>query len=191
MIARHPAYDQFAPGDFARQNAARKGLLMPVILPLGAGVVFRQSQAECSLDWQTQPKRGIRWVGQNPKPCYLLPYTGGPRTQLYFKAFHRERHGLNTLAMSCNGRPVKVTAGRPWGRPRHWRATYSTVIDLKADAPSVLQFHLNGLQAQSDLQRGIGLGAMSLVAPFAGSSSLVRLRWILAQIILAFQWYRY
>lgn len=91
MCVRHPSYDSYAPGDLARQNAARKGPLMPETIPLGSGAVLHHRFTHSALDWKDRPKRGVLWTNQNPYPRILLPYTGGSRVALKFSMFHTDR----------------------------------------------------------------------------------------------------
>ncbi len=80
MIIRHLDYGQFAPGELARQNAERKGLVQQTSPLPDAGAVIRQAPGHFALDWQDIPLKGIRWTARNPKPKILLPYYLASRT---------------------------------------------------------------------------------------------------------------
>lgn len=166
MVSFRRVYDHRAPGELARENAARRGLLRPKLRPLGKGAVIRQKREPCALDWRQKPLLGIRLNAQNPRPRFLLPYSAG-RAALTIRAVHSDRDAFGPLALLCND--VAVTA-EPVGLRRSlwgWTARYDAVVQLLPDQPSVLEFLLSPEQRRQvsvgSLQLGFGIGRLRLV----------------------------
>lgn len=159
-------YDHLEPGLLARLNAERRGLLRPKLQPLGAGAVIRQKVELCAMDWRSRPILGIRLNTRNPRPRFLLPYTGTGQTSLVIRVVHPDRLAFGALELDCNEVPVatRIIGLRRslWG----WTARYEAVIDLMADRPSVLEFRLDKQQRKKrrhGIQRvGFGIGKLWL-----------------------------
>lgn len=159
-------FSRFAPGQLARQNAQRRGVVRQVALPLGAGAVLRQRPDFCAFDWADRPFLGMRRHALNPRPKFLLPVTATGGVGLQLRAFHPDPAALGPLRLTCNGLPVLA---RPTGLRRSiwgWTARYLADITLLPDCGSVLEFLLAPEQMRKlqigPLARGFGIGTMRL-----------------------------
>ena len=163
MIIRHLDYGQFAPGELARQNAERKGLVQQVVALPDEGAVIRQAPGHFALDWQDIPLKGIRWTDRNPNPKILLPYSSGSEARLSMRVWHRERDALSRIRFRCNGKDY-TPVGRGYVRKgKRWSADFHITVTLLADGPSVMQFLLEARQAPDKSRRGIGISTIRLV----------------------------
>jgi glycosyltransferase involved in cell wall biosynthesis len=165
-------YDRHGPGDLARMNAAKRGLLRPKLQPLGAGTVIRQRVENCAWDWRGRPLLGIRLHTLNPRPRLLLPFAAPGPVALTMRVVHPDRAAFGPLELACNDNPVTA---RPTGLRRSlwgWTARYRVVLRLLPDQPSVLTFHLSpeqrGQTILGPVRLGFGIGRMRL-APIKGA----------------------
>lgn len=165
MAAFRRAYDHLAPGELARLNAARRGLLRPKLQPLGKGAVIRQKREPCALDWRERPLLGIRLHRLNPRPRFLLPYSSG-KAVLTMRVVHSDRAAIGPLLLLCNDQSVTAV---PVGLRRSlwgWTARYEATVHLRPDQPSVLEFHLSPEQRRQtrvgSLRLGFGIGRLRL-----------------------------
>jgi glycosyltransferase involved in cell wall biosynthesis len=159
-------YHDWAPGAFARKSLHRRGVLRPRLRPLEQGAVIRQQRESCGLDWWDGVIMGIRLHSRNPRPRFLLPYAAEGSAMLGIRVVHSDRAAFGPLTLVCNGR--EVTA-RPRGlRPSFWgwTARYETEVPLLVDAPSLLEFRLDGAQLRkrrlSGREIGFGIGKLWL-----------------------------
>jgi hypothetical protein len=165
MVEWPRLYDHHAPGAIARATATKRGLLRPALQTLGSGAVIRHRREPCALDWRARPILGIRLHGLNPRPRFLLPYSG-QAAEMTFRLLHPDRSALGTLRLTCNDRPVTAQPERLrrslWG----WSARYWLRVELQAELPSVLEFDLAPAQvaklALGPLRLGLGLGPIRL-----------------------------
>jgi glycosyltransferase involved in cell wall biosynthesis len=170
MIVRHADFSAFPPGEVARQNLTRKGLRSVEAKPLGRWARIEQAPGHCALDWQDEPVDGIRWSKLNPAPRFLLSFTSQAPAMVSFRVYHSDRAALQHLELSCNGTRLRMRRDKIRQDGSLWRARFHGVLDLKAEGPSVLQFHLDQVQAPTDAGRGIGLGEVILMPSVRGSS---------------------
>jgi hypothetical protein len=165
MVERPRLYDQHAPGAIARLTATKRGLLRPALQALGPGAVIRHRREACALDWRARPILGIRLHGLNPRPRFLLPFSG-QEAEISFRLVHPDRRALGPLHLTCNDVPVTAQPGGHrrslWG----WSALYRAGLQLQGDQPSVLEFQLTPAQLQKvalgPVRLGLGLGAVRL-----------------------------
>jgi glycosyltransferase involved in cell wall biosynthesis len=166
MPRRTTNFDAYAPGEWARQSAARRGVQRDQTQPLGAGAVLRQMPDACGYDWSSRPVLGIRLHGRNPRPRFLLPFTARGPVRLRFRAYHPDRAALQALALRCNDTQVQARPGRVRPGALGWTTVYETVIALPSEGPSILEFQLStALLRKLSLgprQIGFGLGRLWL-----------------------------
>jgi hypothetical protein len=105
---RQSYYEKFAPGELARFNATQKGLVRPDLTPAGRGATIHQEPSHCALDWQSEPKEGIRWSSRNPRPRVLLPFTSRRPVRLHLDFAHKDADALGEVRLACNGKLVVV-----------------------------------------------------------------------------------
>ena len=166
MIEMARKYDHFAPGQLARYNAAKRGLLRPELCPLGRGSVIRHRREDGALDWEKRPYFGVKRHAQNPQPRLLLPILAEAPAVLTFRAVHPERTALGPLAMRCNEVAIQAEPQglrpSPWG----WSARYEADVRLLRDNASVLELRLTPAQARKvpvgPAQLGFGIGPLQL-----------------------------
>ena len=173
MIARHATYADFEPGELARQNATRKGLVQAAPTSLGRGAVLNQEPSFCAVDWRDAPEDGIRWTTLNPMPKMLLPYTGPSRVTVSIEAVHANKAALRLLVFRCNGCDHAVRSARITPRGSDWTAQFDTVVRLRPDGHTILEFRLRPSQMPTRTQRGIGIGQIRL-APETLTSRVAR-----------------
>ena len=155
-------FEQFAPGDLARQNASRKGMVQKAVAFPRHGVVMRHKQGYFALDWQNAPDGKIHWTSRNPSPKMLVPYTGENEVRCSFRAFHHNRRALDRLTLACNGCRT-ISEGRHHKRKKNrWSAQFTVQFELNPNAMTVLQFLLDDIQAPSLSRRGIGIGPITI-----------------------------
>lgn len=150
-------HDHREPGQLARENAERRGLLRRKLLVLGRGVTLRQRRELCALDWHPRPVLGIRRQYISPRPKFLLPVLAQGLARLTIRVVHPDRAAFGALAMTCNDVPVTALPSRLrrslWG----WTALYQAEIGLLPDQPTVLEFLLTPAQ-----QGKVGMAAVAL-----------------------------
>lgn len=165
MVEGPRLYDQFAPGQIARLTATKRGLLRPPLQALGAGAVIRHRREVCALDWRRTPVLGIRLHRENPRPRFLLPFSG-QEADVTFRLVHPDRAALGPMQVTCNdalatAHPTRLRRSL-WG----WSALYRLRVQLSADRPSVLEFLLTPAQtrklALGPVRLGLGLGTVRL-----------------------------
>jgi hypothetical protein len=166
MIPYPQDYGHHAPGDLARLNAAKRGLLRPELRPLGAGAVIRPRHEPSAQDWQTRPLLGIRRHARNPRPRILLPFAATGEVLLRLRVVHPHRAAFGPLEMTCNDAPVTAVPTRLrrglWG----WTAIYRAVVTLEEDRPSILELRLTKAQLSTVpfglFHLGFGIGRLRL-----------------------------
>jgi glycosyltransferase involved in cell wall biosynthesis len=172
MRPRSTNFEAYAPGEWARQSAARRGAQRHLTQPLGTGAVVRQRPESCGHDWRDKPLLGIRLHGRNPRPRFLLPFTAEGPVLLRFRAHHPERAALQAVALHCNDAQVMAEPGRVWPGALGWMTVYRAVIALQREGPSVLEFQLSAaLMRKLSLgprQIGFGLGRLWLAPQDGG-----------------------
>lgn len=159
-------YDLCVPGEIARINARRRGLLRPKVQPLEKGVTLHQRREDCALDWRVRPLFGIRLHTRNPRPRLLLPFAGAGAARMGFRAIHPDRSALLVIEMRCNDESLTTRPARLrrsiWG----WSADYETVIPVNSGRASVIEFRLSQAQRAKfgigRFQIGFGIGKLWL-----------------------------
>lgn len=161
MVKSDRDFSRYAPGELARRNAERKGLLSRAVTPLGRGLTLRHRVEEAALDWRARPVLGFRLNGRNPRPRLLVPVTGG-RARLRFVAACRDAAALGPIDMTCNHSPVVALPGRCWHGLVAWFARYEVEIELQPDGPTILELHLSEAQRAIPKTRRLAVGPLQL-----------------------------
>jgi hypothetical protein len=164
MALFHPDIADKAPGEIYRQSSARRGVTLPPVQPLGAGVVLAQEEADAGPDWRRVPVRGVRFSAGTARPRYLLPVAGPGRAALRIEIAHDDAGALAALrrARPGVGVPPHPAAAAPWRTGAFWRRAFTAELDLRAGLPSVLDFHLAQAQTGAEGRRGLGIGEIRL-----------------------------
>jgi hypothetical protein len=183
MIARHPDYSRYVPGELSAENRRIKGILRPPLQPLTAATRFEQSDVPAALDWQTvkqERDRTYRWSGPNPRPRLLLPFASRRKVNARFRLLGASEHALDLLRVRVNGETIAVRV-----KPRPGNAGASTLrcrIRLRGADYSIVEFDLTGGAALDALMREvagvphrIALSSVSL-APRSWLSSIWPIR---------------
>jgi len=166
MIARHRDYEQFEPGQLAKENAVRKGNLRPQLRPVTCREVVPQEASACAWDWQERQPDGLRWVGLNPRPKLLISFTSKKTVVVDMTVAHRRREALKALRVLSGDKPIDVRVGTPVQDREHWRAIVAFKLRLAADNYTVLELLLKDLQIGSSETPGIAVGEI-VVSPLA------------------------
>lgn len=158
--------ERLEPGQLARENAKRRGLVHRQARPLGRGASLGQAPDHCALDWSDRPFLGIRLHRINPRPRFLLPFTATGPVKLSLRVVHPDHAAFGPLELMCNDTPV---IAQPTGVRRGlfgWTGRYEAVIALRAKQPSVLEFVLDAeklrKQPLGTLRVGFGIGRVRL-----------------------------
>ena len=172
MVVRHIDYDQYEPGQLARENAARKGNLRPQLRPVACTEAVPQETASRAWDWNARTPDGLRWVGLNPRPKLLIPFTSKTPVMVQMTVAHCERNALKALKLSSGGASLDASIGKSTRKGQHWEAIASFELHLSTEDYTVLELHLEGLQVARSGRAGIAVGEI-VVGPL--TSSLRRL----------------
>ena len=181
MVVRHLDYEQYEPGQLAKENAARKGTLRPKLRPITCREVVPQEASACAWDWQERQFDGLRWVGLNPRPKLLIPFTSEERIIVQMTVAHQRRNALKALKLSSGGNSIDASIGKSVRSDQHWEAIASFELQLAAKDYTVLELHLEGAQVAKPGVAGIAIGEM-VVSPL---TSALRRLW--AKLLTCFQ----
>jgi glycosyltransferase involved in cell wall biosynthesis len=162
MTVRHMRFENYAPGEIARINAKRKGLLEPAPSPLAGGAIMLQGPSSCSLDWEDFPIDGVRWTKRNPKPRVLLPFCAVGASRLRMQIVHSDASALVPFDMKCNGVVIRATPDEPKKHAAGWSADFRSVLHLQPKGVSVVELYLAASQTPTAVVKGIGLGYVIL-----------------------------
>ena len=172
MVVRHIDYEQYEPGQLAKESAARRGILLPQLRPVTCREVVPQEASASAWDWQERQLDGLRWVGLNPRPKLLIPFTSEERIIVQMTLAHQQRNALKALKLSSGGQSLDASIGKSVRKDQHWEAIASFELKLATKDYTVLELHLEGLQVSKSGVTGIAVGEM-VVGPL--TSSLRRL----------------
>lgn len=189
MTMRIADFGALPPGEVARQNAVRKGIGQAGAALLRQGAVITPEASFCAMDWQDDPRDGIRWTRLNPRPKVLIPFRGHGFALMHIVMAHRDPAALAALRLACNGTPLACEPAGPVIVPvivpeggAAARRLYRACLPLLHDGPTILDLDLDPDQAPAPGRPGIGHGDISLVpaAPFTGKPGPVG-RWAAAR----------
>ncbi|WP_284735793.1 glycosyltransferase family 2 protein [Dongia deserti] len=178
MVAAHPDYARYAPGQITEANRKSKGILRPPLQALTAAAHLEQMDNPAAIDWQplkTDRHQPYRWSGPNPRPKLLLPFTSPRRVDIRFDILGMNEDALNCLHVRMNDRPVKFEMTRRPGMPG--ASVICCRTRLRRDDYSIVEFDLTGGMALDVLVRNV-TGVPPRMA--LGSVSLAPVSWISA-----------
>ncbi len=178
MAVRHLDYEQYEPGQLFKANAVRKGNLRPKLRPLTCREIVPREVSACALDWRKLQLDGLKWVGLNPRPKLLIPFTSEEPVVVEMTIAHKRRNALKALKLSSGGESIEASIEESVRRDRHWEAIARFELQLAAKDYTVLELHLEGPQVATPGVAGIGVGEM-VVTPL--TSALRRLGEALAK----------
>jgi hypothetical protein len=167
-----PDFSMHQPGELATRNLTIKGLARPPLVPLGKGVILEQRSGFYEMDWANEPENGIRWSTYNPNPKILLTVTG-ERAWVSFSVYS-EVEGLTGIEIVGARRPLvsaEIRSGSLYCR------TYTFLVQLAADAPSIVDLKLRPEQTWKDQERhGTGIGPITIVPAGVPEHKLAKAR---------------
>jgi glycosyltransferase involved in cell wall biosynthesis len=162
MVVRYFDFEQYEPGQLARENAARKGALRPPLRPLKFREVVPQESFALAWDWNERLPEGLRWVGLNPRPKLLLPFTADKPAAVQLIVAHERAEALERLTLSGGGSVFSASIGPAFRVADHWEAVASFKVELASNDYTILELHLEGPQIAKPEVRGIGIGEISI-----------------------------
>lgn len=164
MIVRYYDFEQYEPGQLARENAARKGTLRPTLTPLRVKEVVPQEAPALAWDWQERLPSGVRWVGLNARPKILIPFIGPKPAVVRMVIAHQRPEALARLTLSDGSSLISASIGPASLVGAHWEAVASFPLELACDDYTILEMHLEGAQIAKPELSGIGIGQI-LIEP--------------------------
>lgn len=173
MAVRYSAFENLEKGEMARRNAGNKGIALPVLRPLERRETIRQDDGPRALDWRLPMSDDptVRWVGSNPRPKVLIPFTAAGPVRIKLQLVHSDRHALRTLAVTVNGGPAGVRLSNPEPRGTFFGATASLVARLDPSGYTVLQLELGRSQRPLGGNRGLGMADI-VIQPLGAAGRL-------------------
>ena len=151
-------------GATPQQRAARadltRGLSLPPLIPLGAGVTIRQTSETRAGHWFRPKKGDLRWRWSRPgvDPLILLPVSGGRHAQLEIELRWPDARQPQTLVAEIDGAAVVLRLMRQNGLFARGTFLGEADIALKPDGYSVVRLLL-----PQDLKAGgLGIGARDI-----------------------------
>ncbi|WP_436124938.1 glycosyltransferase family 2 protein [Aminobacter sp. LjRoot7] len=183
MASTYPDFALYEKGQLAIQNAMHKGVLRAELRPLTRTEVIVQDNSPKSLDWSPFEAGDdwIRWVSYNPRPKLLVPFRYQGKARIRLSIWHQKPEGLARLKLAVNEHPVVARISSLSQRGEIWRARASFETDLKQDAHTVLELHLNKLQRFGRQARGIGIAKIEVI-PLRWQELPARIGQVLAAI---------
>jgi hypothetical protein len=127
--------------------------------------LITQENQPRALDWQLfrQADERIRWVGRNPRPKILLPFTSKRPVRIELTLAHATREALGRIELLVNGRPARAAMSRPRaGAAGVWEATATLRARLAPDGYGIIELRLEGRQRMSATEDGLGLAEVTL-----------------------------
>jgi hypothetical protein len=162
MAVTYPDFEQFELGQLARENAVRKGTLRPPLTPLKRRQVMPQEDSALACDWQERLHDGLRWVGLNPRPKLLIPFTADKPAAVQMIVAHERAEALERLTLCGAGGILASSIGPAFRISDHWEAVASFDLELASDDYTILELDLEGPQIAKPEVRGIGIGEIFL-----------------------------
>jgi hypothetical protein len=160
MIMRYPNFDRREPGQLAAANATNKGLRGAAVVPLARRAPVPQPEGALGVDWQARSPDGLRWVGLNPNPKLLVPFTADRPARVQMLIAHSRPEDVRSLVVRSGGTPLAVDLSPALPVGDHWEAAATFEVPLAPDGPTIIELHLKGEQCAGRSRRGLGIGEM-------------------------------
>lgn len=157
MDIRYPDFEQYEAGQLARENAARKGAVRPPLMGLEFRQVVPQESSALAWDWTRRQRDGLRWVGLNPRPKLLLPFTSSEPAAVEMIVAHKRAEALESLEISAGGSLISASIGPPFRVANHWEGIANFQVELADNDYTIMELQLEGLQIAKPKIRGIGI----------------------------------
>ncbi|MBL7663227.1 glycosyltransferase [bacterium] len=156
MALPYVDFSKFTPGQIARENHWRRGLKGRALKRFEICEFIAEEKKAMALDWTTKLSNDLRWVGVNPLPQMLIPYTGDVQVNLSILFAHRDPRALEVIECQVSDLSAQFAMGQPFKVDEHYECLGVLSIHLDRQAGLVLKLILNSLQKRSEQAGGIG-----------------------------------